>query len=75
MSPTSQRVYVNGVEVANLSVTANDVGSHGNGLVIGADNSTYPYRDYFCGAVDDIWIYNRALTGNEVRLFYNLLKK
>jgi hypothetical protein len=74
MSPTSQRVYVNGVEVANIFVTANDVGSHGDGLVIGADDSTYPYRDYFSGAIDDIRIYNRALSGDEVRQFYNLFK-
>ena len=74
MSPTRQYVYVNGDDVANVLVTANDVGCHGNGLVIGADDSTYPYRDYFTGAIDDIRIYDRALTGDEVKLLYNLGK-
>ena len=74
MTPTSQRVYVNGVEVLNAFVTANDVGSHGNGLVIGADNSTNPYQDYFCGAIDDIRIYDRALSAEEVAMLYKLLK-
>jgi hypothetical protein len=65
---------VNGVEVANASATANDVGFHGNGLVIGADDSTYPYQSFFSGALEDIQIYNRALSSNEVRQFYDLCK-
>ena len=71
MSPTNQQVYVNGVKVANESATANDVGYHGNGLVIGADDSTYPYQNYFCGAIGNITIYNRALSTNEVSQLYN----
>jgi hypothetical protein len=74
MSPTNQQVYVNGVEVANASITANDVGFHGNGLVIGADDSTYPYQNFFSGAIDNIYIYNRALSSSKVRQFYDLCK-
>ncbi len=74
MSPTNQQVYINGVEVANVSATANDVGFHGNGLVIGADDSTYPYQNFFSGALDHILIYNRALSSNEIGQFYNLCK-
>lgn len=74
MSPTNQQVYVNGVEVANASATANDVGFHGNGLVIGADDSTSPYHNFFSGAIDYIDIYNRALSSSEVRQYYDLCK-
>lgn len=74
MSPTNQQVYINGVEVANESATANDVGYHGNGLVIGADDSTYPYQSFFSGAIDYITIYNRALSSSEASQFYDLCK-
>lgn len=74
MSPTNQQVYVNGIEVADVFATANDVGYHNHGLVIGADDSTCPYQNFFSGALDEIWIYNRALSSNEVSQFYNLCK-
>ena len=35
MSPTRQRVYVNGVEVAEIFAPANDVGFHATGFEIG----------------------------------------
>jgi len=74
MTPTNQQVYVNGVQVANVFATANDVGFHGNGLVIGADDSTDPYQNFFCGSIDNIAIYNRAISSNEASQFYDMWK-
>jgi Concanavalin A-like lectin/glucanases superfamily len=74
MQPANQQIFVNGVEVANVFATANDVGFHGNGLVIGADDSPYPYQNMFCGSIDNIWVYNRALSANEANQLYNFFK-
>jgi Concanavalin A-like lectin/glucanases superfamily len=74
MTPTNQQVYVNGVQVANVFATANDVGFHGNGLVIGADDSTNPYQNFFSGSIDNITIYNRAISSSEASQFYDMWK-
>ena len=44
MQPTNQQIYVNGVQVANVYATANDVGYHGSGLIIGASSSRHHIR-------------------------------
>jgi hypothetical protein len=72
MQPTNQQVYVNGVQVANVYATANDVGYHGSGFVIGADSSASPYFKFFSGAIDDVRIYKRALSSTEVYQLYAL---
>ncbi|MEI7939913.1 MAG: LamG domain-containing protein [Verrucomicrobiota bacterium] len=70
MTPTEQTVYVNGTEVAALSISGNDVGYHSAGLVMGAADLWTPWRGFYSGKIDDVRIYNRALSGNEVQQLY-----
>jgi len=69
MTPTNQQIYVNGVQATNAAVAANDVGYHWNGLVIGAAYIG-PITWYFNGSIDEIRIYNRALSSDEVQQLY-----
>ena len=69
-SPISQYVYVNGSLVASISgslvicPTTND-------LYIGADNFQGTLWRHFNGTIDDIGIWNRALTPQEINNLYN----
>jgi hypothetical protein len=58
------RVYVNGVEVANLPQTGSIATSTG-ALRIGG-NSVFP-NEFFNGLIDEVRIYNRALGAAEVQ--------
>ncbi|MEV4314353.1 LamG-like jellyroll fold domain-containing protein [Actinocrispum sp. NPDC049592] len=57
------RLYVNGTEVANAAVTGSMAASTG-ALRIGGNNI---WGEFFTGAIDDIRIYNRALTATEIQ--------
>ena len=72
MQPTNQQIYVNGVQVANAYATANDVGYHNSGFLIGASDSSSPYQGFFSGAISNMRIYNRYLSSNEVAQLYAL---
>jgi hypothetical protein len=67
-APNQRNLYVNGV----LEATANEVYSGGAPTIwtIGkrADSSAY----YFNGQLDEVRIYNRALSGTEITNLYNL---
>lgn len=63
------RLYVNGASVANFSNTS-AIDVNANYLYIGAKNSTDRTRD-FNGSVDEVGIWNRALTASEVTDLYN----
>jgi len=58
----NMRIYVNGVQAAsraqtgNIAVTASPLRIGGNG----------PWGEYFAGQIDDVRIYNRALTAAEI---------
>jgi hypothetical protein len=68
------RIYVNGrEEAANTNFIDNTVVA-GTDLVLGVAVDTYgyaPYTDdnvgYFVGSLDDVLIYNRALTASEIK--------
>ena len=70
MQPTNQQIFVNGLLVASVYATANDVGYHGGSFVIGASSSDYPYDNFFNGAISNVRIYNRALSTNEIAALY-----
>jgi PKD repeat protein len=71
VSPTSIKIYVNGVaatnNVTNSPTTIND------NMMIGADISSSTRR--FKGMIDEVCIYNKALTQNEIREQMHLVKK
>jgi len=60
-------MYVNGTEVANGAATAN-IATSANPLGIGGDNL---FAQYFSGRIDEVRIYNRALTAAQVQTDMN----
>lgn len=60
---TTQRLYINGVEVARLAQTGRVPVSSGP-LRIGGNSI---WGEYFQGTIDEVRIYNRALTASEIR--------
>ena len=65
----SMRTYANGVLEGEL-LKSGAINQHGNGTTIGS-NIFYAYSDYwFQGDIDDVGIWNRALTATEVQALY-----
>ncbi len=60
---TTQRLYVNGTQVATRATTGT-IQATDNPLWIGGNN---PYGEYFTGLIDDVRIYNRALTQTDIQ--------
>jgi hypothetical protein len=60
---TTLRLYVNGVQVISRAQTGPIVVS-GNPLQIGGDTF---YSQYFQGKIDEVRIYNSALSGSQIR--------
>lgn len=69
------RLYIDGVLKDTFdSTTTNIIGySNNNSLIIGAEAgpSSGSVGNYFNGKIDDVRIYNRALTATEVSQLYN----
>lgn len=65
---TTATLYYNGIKEGSLSIGGTMV-YDSNPLVIGKDLF---YNYCFNGAIDDIRIYNRALSSNEVQRLYNM---
>src|SRR5438045_7067833 len=59
---TGQSLYVNGVQVANTSTTGNMITSIGP-LRIGGNSI---FGEYYVGTIDDVRVYNRALSQTEI---------
>jgi hypothetical protein len=60
---TWQRLYINGVEVAQQMQTGLIASSSGD-LSIGGDSV---WKQYFQGRIDEVRIYNRALSASEIQ--------
>lgn len=71
---TKLKLYYNGVKIDSLSVTGNTA-VNTNSLLIGCRNeminSSCTLNDFFAGKLDDIGIWNRALTQQEITGLYN----
>jgi hypothetical protein len=67
---TDDIIYIDGTEVARFAV-AGTLNSTARQLGIG-NNLENPGKQYFQGALDEIKIYNKALTGDEVSQLYTL---
>ena len=61
------RLYVNGTQVGSLAASAN-IATSANPLQIGGDSI---YGQYFNGRIDEVRIYNRALSASEVQTDMN----
>jgi len=66
---TTQRIYKNGIEIVNASNT-NTITSNNSSVRIGElpDGS----GELFDGHIDEVRIYNRALSADEIRRVYNM---
>lgn len=74
---TQSKIYVDGVLKSTYNVSSGSIGSSAQGLAIGANrfasSSQYPY--WLNGAIDDLRLYNRALSDAEVTLYCNSLQQ
>lgn len=61
------RLYVDGSEIGSGSSAIVDIAYNTNNFYIGSYGSGY----YFSGLIDEVKVYNRALTGGEVLEHYN----
>jgi glucose/arabinose dehydrogenase/chitodextrinase len=57
------RLYVNGTQIASLA-TAGPIATSTGDLWIGANNI---WSEWFSGAIDEVRVYNRALTATEIQ--------
>src|SRR5205823_5992158 len=60
---TGQSLYVNGVQVAHVSTTGSMV-TPGGALRIGGNSI---WGEYFTGRIDEVRVYNRALSQTEIQ--------
>ncbi|MDA7679797.1 hypothetical protein N8622_00905 [bacterium] len=67
MKPDKSFIFIDGKLIATVKISGSNVGNHG-GIIGGA------YSFNFKGSVDDIRIYNRALSEFEVKELYDLEK-
>ena len=63
-------LYLNGVQIASQTTTG-DICPSTNPLYFGADNNNGVVHRFFDGGLDDIGIWNRALTQEEITDLYN----
>src|SRR3989344_5797717 len=72
-----ERLYIDGVEVDSQTISQDPYGNNGYVYLLGAaytnqwpstNNSWY----YFSGRLDEVRIYNRALSADEIKRLYNL---
>jgi fibronectin type 3 domain-containing protein len=61
---STMRLYVNGTEVASRDVGSGSIPASTNPLWIGGNQ---PFGEYFEGRIDEVRVYNRALTQAEIQ--------
>ena len=66
----SAYLYVDGSLIDDRDITLQDHSSNANDLYIGWIDYI-PFTSYFAGKIDDIRLYNRALSASEVSLLYH----
>lgn len=62
--------YINGVLVD--SDVTNDVSIQSDPFIIGMPNSSWGGESYYKGALDEVRLYNRALSASEILALYNM---
>jgi hypothetical protein len=62
-------IYINGIKDGNIVYTSGIVNSSSYPLMMGAQPSLTPgtYEDYYQGKIDEVRLYNHALTSEEIR--------
>lgn len=67
----SAKIYIDGEQVAERSITASNL-TNDHGFFVGAQNLSNNLTNFFNGQLDDLVIYNRALTDDEIRFLSGL---
>jgi hypothetical protein len=62
-------LYINGNPDTSEAITVQQVDSYQE-VKIGLDERFYPDQNYLNGSIDDVRIYNRALTPSEIQVLY-----
>lgn len=65
------RTYKNGIEVNSVNATANNVNVLSDLTIGNCEFCSGVYNQYMKGKIDDIMIYNRALTSQEIVALFN----
>ena len=68
---TTLRLFVNGTQVATQAATG-AIQTTTNPLWIGGNS---PYGEYFAGLIDEVRVYNRALTATEIQTDMNTVDR
>ena len=64
-------VFLNGAVIATYPYTGGIENTPGHPVIIGADESDSPVGDVFDGAIDEVMLFNRALSQPEIRGLYH----
>jgi len=64
------KYYLNGVLISTINISFNIIDNSDN-LIIGHEEGPFDLTRWFNGKIDDIGIWNRALTAQEVSQLYN----
>jgi hypothetical protein len=65
-SGTTRKIYINGVERATSNTQSKAPTSNTKSLSIGTSNNSVPNDAPFDGLIDEVRMYNRALTPSEI---------
>jgi len=72
LSGVSCEIFVNGVSVASDTGDTHDTSLWNSEVLVGAPGSIN--QRFFNGTIDEVAIYNRSLSAEEIELLYNLTK-
>jgi len=64
-------VFLNGAAIATYRYSGGIENATGHPVIIGADESAFPVGDVFDGAIDEVMLFNRALSQTEIRNLYH----
>ena len=65
------KLYINGIEVASTATSETALFDIDQPFIIGAQNQYDQLSNYWDGKIDDAFMYNRALTAQEISNLYN----
>jgi hypothetical protein len=64
------RLFINGQQDPNITARSGTAGVNAHGLQIGCNFSGTVYRRFFDGRIDEVAIYNHALSGQQILAHY-----
>ena len=75
-NPNRLLIYSNGQEVFDINYSLQSLNIDSGGLILGADQDSFgggfQSNQFVKGLIDDVRIYDRALSAEEVQALYNL---